>query len=856
MPDIESSEAESGPYLDRPLSLNPACTFQRFFSLKYEKILTFDPAELLCKDFCLVTSNQKHLILASACPSTASSAEACRYPSSLSCMANLDDITFYIMEIETGKICDRKTFKSDFIYLSHHSGVSLYGQFFAITSLQNQCIHVFQIKENGTFVGLRTIGWYNYDDDELELAKYDEFNEQFETRQRSHSAPPDAEWHGRAGVDVSRTLSLGPSSRLEVPSFAHRNPVLASLADNPDEQSILFDEFKHNPPPLSGFKHRLLAYLYKKAKSVNDNGIALQNFYLTFSQFESLVLWKAQFLDETHLLVKLSSVECVTGRNTEGTNQTAFFVIYNIDTTMIIALYENTSEELLSLFEHHSEYLRGPNYNAPANFTWTWSNNAFARLILKKQQYAVRNARNGGPSQAVKRVLAALPYSPQSFSESPYFDPALFSYDEKAISASDRPKPCQDFPIKFYLRSTGELKFKINTNVPNRGGSRVSNASALEVYKHMPKRKRKFAKHATYTDSFDDEEVSELEREEFFSELSQQVNRLCLAVTSTREDEKRRELLYERVDKVLKRWNPDTRLFPFGSTVSGFGLKNSDVDFCVCTRGRDATSPRSFVTQFGKILSSADLGNVITIPQARVPIIKLQDRASGLSCDIGFNNIIGVYNALLLKTYSQINPELRRLVTVVKHWAKSRRINEPFTGTLNSYGFVLMSIFFMQQHGYLPVLQQIRTDYSKPRPREMVNGCNTYFFDDLKCLQNHWRPKGGSQEMGQLLYSFFNFYANEVALDRTVVSIRTGTLLDRGEKDWHIYTRSHGRMLYHGGYWICIEDPFQTENNVGRVVNKFGHYLIRQEFKRALSILNRFEPHGVLKKLCEPYKKH
>ncbi|KAK9729096.1 hypothetical protein K7432_000538 [Basidiobolus ranarum] len=393
-------------------------------------------------------------------------------------MANLDDITFYVMEIESGKICDRKTFKSDFIYLSHHSGVSLYGQFFAITSLQNQCIHVFQIKENGTFVGLRTIGWYNYDDDELELAKYEEFNEQFETRQRSHSAPPDAEWHGRAGIDLSRTLSLGSSTRLEVPSLSHRDP---SLVDNPDEQSILFDDFKHTQPPLSGFKHRLLAYLYKKAKSVDDNGMALQNFYLTFSQFESLVLWKAQFLDETHLLVKLSSVECVTGRNTEGTNQTAFFVVYNIDTTMIIALYENTSEELLSLFEHHSESFRGPNYNEPANLNWTWSNNAFARLILKKQQYAVRNARNGGPSQAVKRVLAALPYSPQSFSESPYFDPSLFSYDEKAISASDRPKPCQDFPIKFYLRSTGELKFKINTNVPNRGGSRVSKRYATFI---------------------------------------------------------------------------------------------------------------------------------------------------------------------------------------------------------------------------------------------------------------------------------------------------------------------------------------------------------------------------------------
>ena len=41
-------------------------------------------------------------------------------------------------------------------------------------------------------------------------------------------------------------------------------------------------------------------------------------------------------------------------------------------------------------------------------------------------------------AQAVKRSLCVLPYSPQSLSDSPYLDQALFSYDEKVISASDR----------------------------------------------------------------------------------------------------------------------------------------------------------------------------------------------------------------------------------------------------------------------------------------------------------------------------------------------------------------------------------------------------------------------------------
>ncbi|KAK9729094.1 hypothetical protein K7432_000537 [Basidiobolus ranarum] len=379
--------------------------------------------------------------------------------------------------------------------------------------------------------------------------------------------------------------------------------------------------------------------------------------------------------------------------------------------------------------------------------------------------------------------------------------------------------------------------------------------TALSAYKHSPKRKRNLAKKLAHSRGYEEEgETSEFEKEEFFSAVSEQVNKLCSTVASTKEDERKRELLYERVNKVLTKWAPDTRLFPFGSTVSGFGLRNSDVDFCVCTRGRSSMNPRSFVTEFGRILHSHDLGYVTTIPQAKVPIIKLQDRVSGLSCDIGFNNIIGVYNALLLKTYSQINPQLRQLVTVVKHWAKSRRINEPFTGTMNSYGYVLMSIFLMQEQGHLPVLQQIRTDHSKPPPQEIVNGCNTYFFDDLKNLPHHWSPEADTQQIGELLYNFFNFYAHEMDLDHSVISIRTGELIDRADKGWRTYTRKHGRMLYNGGYWICIEDPFQVDNNVGRVVSKPGRYLIRQEFKRALYILNRYNSDNVLKKLCEPYK--
>lgn len=68
-------------------------------------------------------------------------------------------------------------------------------------------------------------------------------------------------------------------------------------------------------------------------------------------------------------------------------------------------------------------------------------------------------------TQSIKRVLSSVPFNPQSFSESPYYDMQLYSYDEKVINAADRVRPCQEYPCKFYDRKTGRFKFKLDPKI-------------------------------------------------------------------------------------------------------------------------------------------------------------------------------------------------------------------------------------------------------------------------------------------------------------------------------------------------------------------------------------------------------
>ena len=62
--------------------------------------------------------------------------------------------------------------------------------------------------------------------------------------------------------------------------------------------------------------------------------------------------------------------------------------------------------------------------------------------------------RYGGYTEAMKRILAQLPISAQSYSSSPYLDLTLFSYDDKWVSVMERPKTCGDNPIRWAYNCT------------------------------------------------------------------------------------------------------------------------------------------------------------------------------------------------------------------------------------------------------------------------------------------------------------------------------------------------------------------------------------------------------------------
>ncbi|KAI9010101.1 De-etiolated protein 1 Det1-domain-containing protein [Hyaloraphidium curvatum] len=529
----------------------PTTAFSTFFEFQCEATLT-SGNELLCKDFSLFAADKRTLVLASAVPSTTTGAEARRNPSSLTCLPSLDDVTFWSVDVETGKTLGRRTFKSDFVYLSHLAGVHLYDDQLAVTSVQDQTIHILRIRKDGGFEDVRSIGWLLGPDDQACLARAADYAEEFRrsasAKKRLRSPSPDAASKRRGlatpgPADLSSDATVRPSSA--IPASASPEPETDGASPGPSRRrtarAARFEPYptasrwssswstangNRVPPPtaspspgrerqielpgqhpdeaaapLSGLKQRVLSFLFRRAAASGSAG-RLRHFHLAAGLFQGLVMWRCQFLDANRLLIKFGAEENVVGKASRlrvgrcpsshpddvpkadpPANQTSFFVIFDIPTSTVLGAYDSSSDELLRLYETVPGFRGVPHPADPAHFVPSVANSLHAREAAARQMHAVWKAKNGGILASVRRILSPLPHNPQAHQDSPYLDPGLYSYDDRAAGPWERPRLVGDAPVRFWSRATGERKFAVD---PYEGGQRGARAKRFATVAFHP----------------------------------------------------------------------------------------------------------------------------------------------------------------------------------------------------------------------------------------------------------------------------------------------------------------------------------------------------------------------------------
>ncbi|KAF5203025.1 Poly(A) RNA polymerase GLD2 [Thalictrum thalictroides] len=306
-----------------------------------------------------------------------------------------------------------------------------------------------------------------------------------------------------------------------------------------------------------------------------------------------------------------------------------------------------------------------------------------------------------------------------------------------------------------------------------------------------------------------------------------------------KEEEKsnQKQLLTSLEKLVNKEW-PTAQLYLYGSCANSFGVSKSDIDVCLALEDPDINKSEVLL-KLADILQADNLENVQALTRARVPIVKLMDPVTGISCDICINNVLAVVNTKLLHDYAQIDDRLRQLAFIVKHWAKLRGVNVTYQGTLSSYAYVLMCIHFLQQRkpAILPCLQGMEATYVVT-----VDDIECAYFDQVQHLRDFGARN--KERIAELVWAFFDYWAYRHDYANSVISVRTGSLISKRAKDWT-------RRIGNDRHLICIEDPFEISHDLGRVVDKYSIKTLREEFERAANIMH-YDPDPCVT-LFEPY---
>ncbi|XP_042277287.1 terminal uridylyltransferase 7 isoform X3 [Thunnus maccoyii] len=294
---------------------------------------------------------------------------------------------------------------------------------------------------------------------------------------------------------------------------------------------------------------------------------------------------------------------------------------------------------------------------------------------------------------------------------------------------------------------------------------------------------------------------------EFFSVL----NKVCeQCYTDFAPDELEvgvREHILKDLETFVRRQFAGARLQLFGSSKNGFGFRQSDLDICMVLEGQetmDDVDCINIIESLARLLKRhPDLKNILPITTAKVPIVKFFHVRTGLEGDISLYNTLALHNTHLLASYAAIDRRVKILCYVMKVFAKMCDIGDASRGSLSSYAYTLMVLFFLQQRNppVIPVLQEIYD--GKKKPEVLVDGWNVYFFDDLKALPGRWPEYGKNTEtVGQLWLGLLRFYTEDFDFREHVVCIRQHARLTTFNKQWT-------------SKYIVIEDPFDLNHNLG-----------------------------------------
>jgi len=249
------------------------------------------------------------------------------------------------------------------------------------------------------------------------------------------------------------------------------------------------------------------------------------------------------------------------------------------------------------------------------------------------------------------------------------------------------------------------------------------------------------------------------------------------------------------------------------------------------------------LTILASVLKTQTWLTVDFIPTAKIPIIKANDIETNTTLDIScFSNndlsvkIINTYIHWYKYRDKSIHSKILQLFIAIKLWSYKRQINNTMLNKINSIGWYLMTIKYLQQRqpSILPNLRWYLWKFHENKFNTNY-GFNKYYYNSsiYKHLFYEINKNAEAQtipNVAQLLYGFFEYYSkfnfryNEININTTKVFSKK-------------YFTNIAGNVYGNIPCFVLRDPVIFDNNCGKNVNIHTLNIILQQINLALYVL-------------------
>uniref|UniRef100_A0A1A9ZNU8 Poly(A) RNA polymerase mitochondrial-like central palm domain-containing protein n=1 Tax=Glossina pallidipes TaxID=7398 RepID=A0A1A9ZNU8_GLOPL len=277
--------------------------------------------------------------------------------------------------------------------------------------------------------------------------------------------------------------------------------------------------------------------------------------------------------------------------------------------------------------------------------------------------------------------------------------------------------------------------------------------------------------------------------------------------------------------------NEPLRVYRFGSRLTGIGERDSDVDIFLDIGDTfkifENRASHGTIEKLNKVFKAMkNLPKiwkiVVKVDKARVPIIKVYNDSTGIECDIGFSNSLGVINTKLVEHIFEIQPIARYMCLFLKKWLHRTGLNEDYS----TYSIVLMVIYFLQIREVVPSVEflQKRIDFNKAI--SIGPWLGTFVSCTLNEIKMDKVPTTATNVQMHLKL-FFEFYL-QFEFKTNVVCPYLGKLvkieeLEKQMPTWYMYyvECSPADRMIELKKAMIVQDPIQLNHNVTKGVDEF-----------------------------------